>query len=197
MNLLIRVFYLLQKFSERIALFFILKFKGVCYNNLSTFRGIPFILNNGKIIIEDNVIINSKYRNNPIGGNSNSSFWTKKGGKIIISKGVRISNSAFVSEKGIFIGKNTFIGGDCKIYDTDFHSLLFEERIQRPDINVKSAKVHIGEEVFIGTGAIIMKGVNIGEKSIIGAGSVVTKNIPAGEIWGGNPARFIRKLYKI
>lgn len=54
-------------------------------------------------------------------------------------------------------------------------------------------KVHIGKNAFIGAHTIICNSVSIGEHSIIGAGSVVTKDIPPYEIWGGNPAHFIRK----
>jgi len=46
----------------------------------------------------------------------------------------------------------------------------------------------------IGAGSTILPGLTIGEGSIIGAGSVVTKDIPAGEIWVGNPAKFLRKI---
>lgn len=45
----------------------------------------------------------------------------------------------------------------------------------------------------IGASATINPGVTIGEGSLIGSGSVVTKDVPAGEIWAGNPARFLRK----
>ena len=48
--------------------------------------------------------------------------------------------------------------------------------------------------MFIGTSCIIGKGVTIGENSVIAAGSVVVKNVPSNEIWGGNPAKFIRKI---
>ena len=41
---------------------------------------------------------------------------------------------------------------------------------------------------------LIVNAVNIGDGAIIGAGSIVNRDIPAGEIWGGNPARFIKKL---
>jgi len=51
----------------------------------------------------------------------------------------------------------------------------------------------IQEGAFVGASSIILKGVTIGKHSIVAAGSVVSKSIPAGEIWGGNPAKFIRK----
>lgn len=47
----------------------------------------------------------------------------------------------------------------------------------------------VEDDVWIGTGAIIMSGITIGKGSIIAAGSVVTKDIPSCEIWGGNPAK--------
>lgn len=86
------------------------------------------------------------------------------------------------------------MGGGSKIYDTDFHSLDANDRLSfKKDMqNKKSAKVTIGNNVLIGAGSIILKGVTIGDNSIIGAGSVVTKTIPANEIWGGNPAHFIK-----
>ena len=52
----------------------------------------------------------------------------------------------------------------------------------------------IGNDVYIGIGAKILAGDTIGDGAVIGAYSVVTKNVPAGEIWGGNPAKYIRKV---
>jgi acetyltransferase-like isoleucine patch superfamily enzyme len=49
--------------------------------------------------------------------------------------------------------------------------------------------VTLGDNCWVGAGAIILPGVHIGENSIVGAGSVVTKSIPAGEIWARVPAR--------
>jgi len=85
------------------------------------------------------------------------------------------------------------IGGGCKIWDTDFHSIYPEDRING-NINSLNSPVIIGNNVFIGGFSIILKGVTIGDNAVIGAGSVITKNIPANEIWAGNPAKFIRKL---
>jgi len=57
-----------------------------------------------------------------------------------------------------------------------------------------SKPVTIGDNVFIGMNSIILKGVNIGNNVRIAAGSVVTKSIPANQIWGGNPAAFIKNI---
>ena len=54
-------------------------------------------------------------------------------------------------------------------------------------------QVHLKRNAYIGCRTIICKPVTVGENAIVGAGSVVTKDIPAGEVWAGNPARFIRK----
>lgn len=55
-------------------------------------------------------------------------------------------------------------------------------------------RVKIGNNVFIGAHSIICQPVTIGDDVVIAAGSVVTKNIPSGEIWGGVPAKFIKKV---
>jgi len=85
------------------------------------------------------------------------------------------------------------IGGNCKIWDSDFHSSDPAQRLKAANENFKTAPIIIGNNVFIGSSSIILKGVEIGENSVIGAGSVVTKKIPANEIWAGNPAQFIKK----
>lgn len=54
-------------------------------------------------------------------------------------------------------------------------------------------EVKIGERVFIGMNTLIVNAITIGDLAVVGAGSVVLKNIPAGEIWAGDPAKFIRK----
>lgn len=109
-----------------------------------------------------------------------------------MKRGAGISNTAIVCHNKIIIGKNVFIGGDCKIYDTDFHSINFNKRISEVDDDINTAPIHIKNGSFIGAGTIILKGVTIGERSIIGAGSVVTKDIPDNEIWAGNRVKFIK-----
>jgi acetyltransferase-like isoleucine patch superfamily enzyme len=84
---------------------------------------------------------------------------------------------------------------NCVIYDTDFHDLDYRKRALVPEdySGVVNRPVTIGNDVFIGAHSTILKGVTIGDRVIVGAGSVVAKSIPAGEIWAGNPARFIAK----
>jgi acetyltransferase-like isoleucine patch superfamily enzyme len=164
------------------------------YTNLKNIKGTPFIRNKGNFVINKGVRINSRYSANPIGGQTFSTFIIRKNAELTINKNAGISNSTIICWKKITIGENVYIGGDCKIYDTDFHSLNFEKRISKNDDEVKTEPIYIEAGAFIGSGSIILKGVTIGENSIIGAGSVVTKDIPSNEIWGGNPARFIRRI---
>jgi acetyltransferase-like isoleucine patch superfamily enzyme len=164
------------------------------YTKIKNIRGTPFIRNKGNFIIKEGVKINSRYSANPIGGQTFCTFIVKNNADLIINKNAGISNSTIVCWGKIIIGENVYIGGDCKIYDTDFHSLKIEKRISKKDNDVKTKPIIIKDGAFIGGGSIILKGVTIGENAIIGAGSVVTKDIPPYEIWAGNPAKFIRKL---
>lgn len=148
----------------------------------------------GKLFLSDGVKINSRYRNNPIGGQTFSSFYIKENAIISIGQDTGMSNVSIYAAKGVSIGNHTKIGGSVKIYDTDFHSLSYEDRMDRETDYPKTAEVKIGNNVFIGANTIVLKGVTIGDRSIIGAGSVVTKIIPEDEMWAGNPAKFIRKI---
>ncbi|MBE6341913.1 MAG: acyltransferase [Lentimicrobiaceae bacterium] len=145
------------------------------------------------IYIGDNVNINSSFNSDPIGGDGRTIFYTRYGGKIEIGNNCGISNSTIVSESLVRIGDYTNIGGGTKIYDTDFHSIDPDVRLQG-DTDIKTRPIVIGKKVFIGGHCIILKGVTVGDGSVIGAGSVVSRSVPANEIWAGNPARFIRKV---
>ena len=144
------------------------------------------------IKIGNKVRINSGFRFNAIGGQERSMFITRKKGSITIGDNTGISNSTIVSWDSVNIGNNVMIGGSCKIYDTDFHSLSFDNRMNDNDIKCKAVVIKDG--AFIGAHSIVLKGVIIGENSVIGAGSVVTKDVPDNELWAGNPAKFIRKI---
>jgi maltose O-acetyltransferase len=115
------------------------------------------------------------------------------GAVIEIGDGAEINNNAMLKCEGpgIRIGARALLGSDVVLYDSDFHELdPRRRRGGRPAM----AAVDLGENVFIGDGARILKGVTIGRDSVVGAGSVVTASIPAGVIAAGNPARVIRAL---
>lgn len=105
------------------------------------------------------------------------------------------STSIFCAEK-IEIGNYVNIGAGCLIMDSNFHSTKWSDRADREldTLNAKTSPVKIDNYVFIGARCIICKGVHIGECSMVAAGSVVVKDIPPHEMWGGNPAKFIRKV---
>ena len=161
--------------------------------NLLTY-GMMFIRGTGNITIGNDVTITSCRETNPIGGDTKTILFAKQKGCIQIGNYVGISNSAIVALNSIIVEDDVMIGGGCKLYDHDFHSINFTERMMNPDPGVKSSPIHIKQGAFIGAHSIILKGVTIGKKSVVGAGSVVTHSIPDGEIWAGNPAKFIRKL---
>lgn len=99
-------------------------------------------------------------------------------------------NLTLVDDGHIYIGDKTMIGPNVTIA-TAGHPILPELRERALQFNVD---VHIGKNVWIGAGAIIVPGVTIGDNSVIGAGSVVTKDIPANVVAVGNPCRVMREI---
>lgn len=152
------------------------------------------IVGSGKLVLLEGCTINSGKRANPIGGDTRTVFSISPDATITIGERCGISNAAFVSNTRITLEKGVFIGGGVKLYDTDFHSIYYEERMRKIDPGIKSKPILIKEGAFIGAHSIVLKGVTIGKYSVIGAGSVITKDIPDNEVWAGNPARFIKKL---
>ncbi|WP_051222148.1 acyltransferase [Conexibacter woesei] len=112
---------------------------------------------------------------------------------IRIGDGVQLNNDIMLKSEGpgIVIGDRTLIGSQVTIYDSDFHELHPD---RRRGGTPSMGQVVLGENVFVGDGATILKGVEIGRDSVVGAGSVVTASIPPGVIAAGNPARVVRPL---
>lgn len=125
-----------------------------------------------------------------------SKIVVQKGANLIIGNNSGITNTIIQCFNSIYIGDNVKIGNGTTIFDTNFHSLDWNIRMNNcEDVKMAlTAPVRIENDAFIGTRCIICKGVTIGEKSIIAAGSVVVKDVPAGEMWGGNPAKYIKKI---
>jgi acetyltransferase-like isoleucine patch superfamily enzyme len=116
---------------------------------------------------------------------------------IIIEDNVDLNGTSIACRsKTIHIKKNTMIGPNVIISDSDFHCI--EPKFRMP--NQKKAcfemdkDIIIEENVWIGMNTVILKGVKIGKNSIVGAGSIVTKDIDENSIYAGNPARKIRNI---
>lgn len=154
-------------------------------------KGRMIIQGHGKYIIGNNVLINSRPDENPIGGYRTVFRTLKNNASIQIGNNVGMSQAILCAAEQIIIEDNVLLGSGCKIFDTDFHSLSYQIRIFQGDNDVKHKPIHVKEGAFIGTDAMILKGVTVGKHSIIGAKAVVTKNVPDNEIWAGNPARKI------
>jgi maltose O-acetyltransferase len=90
----------------------------------------------------------------------------------------------------VYLGNNVFLAPKVQIY-TATHPLDPETRRSGLEMAMPIA---IGDDVWIGGGAIICPGVSIGNNTVIGAGSVVTKDIPANVVAVGNPCKVIKQI---
>ena len=99
-------------------------------------------------------------------------------------------NLTCVDDAAIYVGDDTMFAPNVVITTTN-HTINPELREKRMQY-VKP--VHIGKNVWIGSGAVILPGVTIGDNSVIGAGSIVTKDIPANVVAVGNPCRVLREI---
>lgn len=126
-------------------------------------------------------------------------FFVDYGNNIYFGNNCEINmNCTFLDDNKIVIGDNALIAPNVQIY-TAFHPTNAAERFgaSKPDgtfvfCKTQTAPVIIGNNVWIGGGAIILPGVIIGDNVVIGAGSIVTKNIPDNVIAYGNPCKPIK-----
>lgn len=119
----------------------------------------------------------------------------RPGAELKIGNGVRMSGTTICAAERVVIGDRCVIGANVTIVDTDFHSL--DPSIRSTPEDSRSAKaeaVVIGDDVFVGGGSFILKGVKIGVGAVIGAASVVARDVPAGTIVAGNPAREVARV---
>ena len=163
---------------------------------------IVIIGKNNEIVIEDYTrLIHSSIsiygNNNKIIIGSNCFFYETDihiedfNGKISIGKNTSIcgkTHLACIEGKAIEIGENCLFSSDIVVRTGDSHSILnMDEKRTNPSMDV-----YVGNHVWLGKDAIIMKGVNIGDGAIVGMDSMVTKDVPERSIVVGKPARVIK-----
>lgn len=102
----------------------------------------------------------------------------------LLCPGVRLDSAV-----GVTVGPNCMIAAGAYLTDADWHDVYDRTRIIGA-----CAPITLENNVWVGDGAIVCKGVTIGENSVIGAGSVVTRDVPANVIAAGNPAAVVKPL---
>ena len=115
------------------------------------------------------------------------------GNDVFIGHGANFSSS----ESEIKIGSKVMFGPNVSIITGDHNTsvigeYMFDVKEKLPENDLP---VVIEDDVWIGTGAIILKGVKVGSGSIIAAGALVNKDVPRNSIVGGVPARLLRKRF--
>jgi acetyltransferase-like isoleucine patch superfamily enzyme len=165
------------------------KVKCVQYGSrLRLIQSLPLIIGNVHLYVGNDVVLD--------GYNTFESTAVFESPVLRIGDNVFIGYHASISVgREVVIGNHCFIAGGVSIFDNDGHPINHIKRSKHERVTPDNIMpVRIGDYVWIGTNAIILKGVTIGEGAIIGAGSVVTKDVPPFVIAVGNPARIIAQM---
>ena len=147
---------------------------------------LPQIYGKGRIIIGDNVML----------GNRNT--WVFRGNvydnvELVIGNNVTINYQTLIDvAQKVEIKDRVLMAGQVIIFDNNVHSVDYRNRNNLTDKDI--SPVIIEEDVWIGTRAVILKGVTIGRGSIVAAMSVVTKSVPPYSLVAGNPAKVVKNL---
>lgn len=153
--------------------------------DVKVFEGVKMALKRGcPIIIGDNVSIEKGVV-----------MSTSETGKISIGNNVYLGEySVLTSNQEIEIGDNVLISPHNDI--VDFNHIYQDRYIPINRQGVTAKKITIEEDVWIGSGCKILKGVTVGKGAIVGAGSIVTKDVPSYHVIAGNPAKTIKQRGK-
>lgn len=165
------------------------KLIGVKFSSFSKYSGFCHfrIYPGGKIEIGENCLFNSSIHSNQVGIYTPCMLSIlNPNGKITIGDNCGFSGTVIASAISITIGNNVRCGANTLITDTDFHN---DDPRSGSD-----APVFIEDNVWLGYGVKVLKGVHIGKGAMIGAGSIVTKDVPANVVAAGIPCKIIKQL---
>ena len=180
-------------FLQKIVFSVLTDFRKIIYNVISsksiTIIGKPTCIQatlfegNGEVSFGENVFLGT--RQSPDLFSSYSYINIRNNGCVKLCDRVWTNNKLSILCNGgeIYIGKDTLIGYNVCIMNSDFHHLSY---LRRKEICKTYKNIHIGDNVFIGNNVQILKGINIGNNSIVSAGSIVHNNIPENSIFSGN-----------
>jgi acetyltransferase-like isoleucine patch superfamily enzyme len=117
-----------------------------------------------------------------------TSLYINQGATLVLGSGYCNINSSISCFEHISIGDGVYISESVLIRDSDDHKISDESPVTLP--------IKIGNHVWIGAKATILKGVTIGDGAVIAAGAIVNKDVPAHTLVGGIPAKVIRTNIK-
>jgi acetyltransferase-like isoleucine patch superfamily enzyme len=138
--------------------------QGITCRSLIVSRGypLPYLKNEGGLMALGRVLLCSGTR-----------LWAHKGGRLDVGDGTVLDEGVeVVAWHRVRIGRNCYFGWNALVMDTDLHAVAGRPLDNRP--------VRIGDEVWVGCRAILLKGVTIGDRAVIAPGAVVTRDVPAG-----------------
>lgn len=181
-------------------IFLLLKRLVIFFNQKNVFIGKGSIIDyNVKIYNNKNVVTIGKnvyLRGKSKGYHTSMSFPTTllldvKNAVLNISDNCRLNGVYIHAQKHIEIGKNCVIAAGVNIIDSNGHELKSNDRTKGRDL---PEAIIIGENVWIGINAIILKGTKIGDNSVISAGSIVRGKFEENSLVIGNPAICVKKI---
>jgi acetyltransferase-like isoleucine patch superfamily enzyme len=150
---------------------------------------LPYIQGVGRIVIGGGVRLSGK---------SDISFGRPEPDRpeLVVGDGTFIGHGCgFTIGRSVRIGRHCLLAGGVQVFDMDGHPLdAVRRRAGEPTPTEEIKPVVIGDDVWVGTGSIILKGIRVGDRSVIAARSVVTKDVPPDSVVAGNPAKVIRSL---
>lgn len=161
---------------QRINQAMVLRGIGRCGSGVFVERNVRLLRHPEKIEIGENVIVKEGARLCP----------TNEGSSIRIGDWTTIGYHTFIfATSGVEIGANCLIAPFCYLVDAN-HGIRRDELIREQMMS--AAPIIIGDDVWLGAGVTVLKGVRIGRGAVVAAGSVVSEDVPEYTIVSGNPA---------
>ena len=152
---------------------------------------LPYVQGRGRIVLGSRVRLSGK---------SSVTFGRRRPGApeptLTVGDGTFVGHACGFNVGGaITIGTNCLLATGVLIYDQDGHPLdAARRRAGEPSPPESVVAVTLGDDVWVGSGAVILKGVTVGDRSVVAARSVVTKDVPPDTVVAGNPARIVLTL---